>query len=185
MGCERLILTLELQEEMRIVRNNISAEGRREGGQSAGGHTCERANASALGQSQGEIIISETVHSREDIAAGPVVRATFELMLPRHMPPTLETPALSLRWVLRFRFLLAAADAGQHSSYKKPPPLSALGGRKAMRTPQQESPEAAPCQLDWILPLSVLPANKPASRPPPFVQPPSRTGILFDPSYST
>jgi hypothetical protein len=97
MGCEKRILMLELQEEMRIVGNNISAEGRREGGQSAGGHTCERANASALGQSQGEIIISETVHSREDIAAGPVVRATFELMLPRHMLPTLETPALSLR----------------------------------------------------------------------------------------
>lgn len=126
--CDRLVLTLDIQEELRTAAHA--------GGGGTGIHTCFTAVRS------------------EDIAAGPVVRASFELLLPRHAPPTLDSPALALRWVLHFRFFLAGAHPG----------------------------DPAARQLDWILPLDVGPADRPASRPPPFAQPPKRTIVLFDPA---
>mmetsp|Transcript_3510 Transcript_3510/g.10174 ORF Transcript_3510/g.10174 Transcript_3510/m.10174 type:complete len:264 (+) Transcript_3510:285-1076(+) len=73
---------------------------------------------------------SRTVESVE-VAAAAVREASFELLLPSHLPPSCEAPALTLRWKLRFIFTLR---------------------------PRPET-EAAQT-LDWVLPMTVRPAPR-------------------------
>lgn len=94
--------------------------------------------------------------SSSEVSGGHVVCSSFELLVPPHWPPALVTPALQLRWFVNFRFDLCRRLAN----------------------------DSASTQLDWRLPVAVLPAVRAAARQPPFVLSETRAVTLADEAFS-
>eukprot|EP00967_Tisochrysis_lutea_P158017 scaffold322060_cov30-Tisochrysis_lutea.AAC.1 len=85
--CRSLDVTLEIEEEFGDAMRACE-----------GGDAPLRASA----------VVSSTT-----VPAGPVVSASFELLIPRHMPPAFESPAVTVRWLVRFRFHLVRGSFHQ------------------------------------------------------------------------